>query len=96
MVAAVGVGHVTASYDPEVATHHRQFLRAGVSHKRYDQPRPIGRGEELGIFHLGSTTIAVFEPGRAELSPFAGGASMKMGVGIGRILSAAPSVMARG
>jgi phosphatidylserine decarboxylase len=96
MVAAVGVGHVTASYDPEVATHHRQFLRAGVSHKRYDQPRPIGRGEELGSFHLGSTTIAVFEPGCGTLSPFSSGASMKMGMGIGRVLSAAPSATARG
>jgi len=85
MVAAVGVGHVTASYDPEVATHRPEFLRAALRHRRYEQPKPIGRGEELGIFHLGSTTIVVFEPGRVDLDALASGASIKMGVGIGRM-----------
>jgi phosphatidylserine decarboxylase len=86
MVAAVGVGHVTASYDPEVATHGPQFLRAAVRSRRYDAPRPVERGAELGIFHLGSTTIVVFEPGRVELEPLVAGSSTKMGVGIGRVL----------
>jgi phosphatidylserine decarboxylase len=85
MVAAVGVGHVTVSYDPEVATHRPQFFRAALRHRQYDEPKPIKRGEELGIFHLGSTTIVVFEPGRVELDALAGGASVKMGVGIGRV-----------
>ena len=49
------------------------------------QPKPIRRGDELGIFHLGSTTIVVFEPGRVELDALAAGASVKMGVGIGRV-----------
>ena len=84
MVAAIGVGHVTVSYDAEVATHRPRFLRAAVRHRHYDDPKPIRRGEELGIFHLGSTTIAVFEPGRAELGSFAGGEAMKMGIAIGR------------
>jgi phosphatidylserine decarboxylase len=85
MVAAVGVGHVTVSYDPEVATHQPEFFRAALRHRRYEQPKPIGRGEELGIFHLGSTTIVVFEPGRVELDSLASGASVKMGVGVGRL-----------
>jgi phosphatidylserine decarboxylase len=91
MVAAVGVGHVTASYDEDVATHRSQFLRAGVSHRHYEQPRPIARGGELGIFHLGSTTIAVFEPGRVKLEELACGSSTKMGVGIGRFSAAGAS-----
>jgi phosphatidylserine decarboxylase len=86
MVAAVGVGHVTASYDAEVATHRSQFLRAGVRERRYDVPRPIARGDELGIFHLGSTTIIVFEPGRVALDAFERGAAIKMGVGIGHVV----------
>jgi phosphatidylserine decarboxylase len=85
MVAAVGVGHVTVSYDPEVATHQPEFFRSALRHRRYEQPKSIGRGEELGIFHLGSTTIVVFEPGRVELDALASGASVKMGVGIGRL-----------
>jgi phosphatidylserine decarboxylase len=87
MVAAVGVGHVTASYDEDVATHRAQFLRAGVTHRRYEEPRPIGRGDELGIFHLGSTTIVIFEPGRVTLDPQPSGSAVKMGVGIGRVLA---------
>ena len=85
MVAAVGVGHVTVSYDPEVATHRPEFFRAALRHRQYDDPKPIRRGDELGIFHLGSTTIVVFEPGRVELDALAAGASVKMGVGIGRV-----------
>ena len=84
MVAAVGVGHVTVSYDPEVATHRPEFFRAALRHRQYDEPKPIRCGDELGIFHLGSTTIVVFEPGRVELDGLACGASVKMGVGIGR------------
>jgi phosphatidylserine decarboxylase len=91
MVAAVGVGHVTAAYDDEVATHRPSFQRA--SHRRYDQPRPIGRGDELGTFHLGSTTIVVFEPGRVTLDALAPGSAIKMGVGIGHFV---PSNGSRG
>jgi phosphatidylserine decarboxylase len=89
MVAAVGVGHITVSYDPDVATHLRRFQRGGVDQRSYDRPKPIRRGEELGIFHLGSTTIIVFEPNRVELTPFQPGETLKMGVGIGRILPSA-------
>ncbi len=97
MVAAIGVGHVTVSYDPEVATHRPRFLRAAVRQRRYDEPKPIRRGEELGIFHLGSTTIVVFEPGRVELGSFAAGEPMKMGIGIGRARAAnGTSVGSRG
>jgi phosphatidylserine decarboxylase len=89
MVAAVGVGHITVSYDPEIATHGASFLRAAVRHRRYDVARPIGRGEELGIFHLGSTTIVVFQRGKVALDALASGSAIKMGVGIGRVRPAA-------
>ena len=85
MVAAVGVGHVTASYDADVATHGANFQRAGVRHRQYATPRPIARGGELGIFHMGSTTIALFEPGRVVLDALPAGAATKMGMRVGRI-----------
>jgi phosphatidylserine decarboxylase len=91
MVAAVGVGHVTAAYDEEVETHRRRFARAGVSHRRYEEPRPIGRGDELGIFHLGSTTIVCFEPGRVTLDVPPPGSPVKMGVGIGSFVASSSS-----
>jgi phosphatidylserine decarboxylase len=86
MVAAVGVGHVTATYDDDVATHAARFLRASVRRRTYDTPRPIARGGELGVFHLGSTTIAVFEPGKVALSAMPAGSSTRMGASVGRVL----------
>ena len=85
MVAAVGVGHITASYDPQVATHAKGFPRGQVTHKRFDQPLPIARGGELGIFHLGSTSIVVFERGRVALEPLASGTPTQMGKAMGRV-----------
>jgi phosphatidylserine decarboxylase len=84
MVAAVGVGHITASYDPEVATHAPGFAAGQIRHKRFDPPPAIERGGELGTFHLGSTTIVVFAPGRVQLDPIATGTASRMGRPMGR------------
>jgi phosphatidylserine decarboxylase len=89
MVAAVGVGHITASYDPQVATHDERFSSSEPQHKRYSTPIPLARGQELGIFNLGSTTVIVFEPKRVLLDPIAPGAKMRMGAAVGRILQRA-------
>lgn len=86
MVAAIGVGHITAGYDDDVRTHAAGFSNGRVRSKRLDPPRPIARGDEIGAFHLGSTTIAVFAPGRVVLDPLAPGAATRMGTRIGRIL----------
>ena len=88
MVAAVGVGHVTAAYDPEVGTHDSSFLRAGNRRKDYSQRPRVTKGDEVATFHLGSTTVIVFEPGRVELAALAPGAKTKMGEAIGRAVPA--------
>jgi phosphatidylserine decarboxylase len=85
MVAAVGVGHITASYDPEVATHARKFANGNVRKKEFTSPIDIERGDEIGIFNLGSTTIVVFEPGRIRLNDLLVGSPVRMGASIGRI-----------
>lgn len=90
MVAAVGVGHVTASYDADVATHGANFQRAGVRHRQYATPRPVARGGELGIFHMGSTTIALFESGRVVLDELPAGSTTKMGSRVGRSIARPP------
>jgi phosphatidylserine decarboxylase len=87
MVAAVGVGHITACYDPEVATHGSGFTQDIVRRRDYDAPVPIGRGQELGVFNLGSTTVTIFEPGRVELSNLISNSPIKMGAPVGRIIS---------
>jgi len=91
MVAAVGVGHITASYDPDVETHAKGFGSASARHKRFTAPVSIKRGEELGTFNLGSTTIAVFQRDRVILDPATVGASTRMGSRMGRIASASHS-----
>jgi phosphatidylserine decarboxylase len=87
MVAAVGVGHITASYDSEVATHEGGFANGSIRHKTFDPPIEIARGQELGIFNLGSTTITIFEPGRVDLGKLVADAHICMGTPVGRILS---------
>jgi phosphatidylserine decarboxylase len=87
MVAAVGVGHVTATYDPEVATHDGGFSKGSVRHKNFDLPIPVKRGQELGVFNLGSTTVTIFEPGRVELNGLVSDAQIVMGTPVGRIIS---------
>jgi phosphatidylserine decarboxylase len=86
MVAAVGVGHVTACYDSEVATHDGGFANESARHKTFDSPISIVRGQELGIFNLGSTTVTIFEPGRVELNDLVSSAQIEMGCPIGRII----------
>ncbi len=87
MVAAVGVGHITASYDPEVATHDRKLVNGSVRHKTFTSPIPVKCGQELGVFNLGSTTITIFEPGRVELNELVSHAQIEMGTPVGRIIS---------
>jgi phosphatidylserine decarboxylase len=54
MVAAMVVGRITVTgidaRDVPFGAH------------RYDPPLPVGRGDEIGIFHLGSTAVIFFEP----------------------------------
>jgi phosphatidylserine decarboxylase len=87
MVAAVGVGHITASYDAEVATHSGGFAAEGVRQKDFDPPLPVEGCDELGVFHLGSTTITIFEPGKVELDSVNSDAQMRMGTRVGRIIA---------
>jgi len=59
-------------------THHRELRRRG-RHPRervrrgrcppqdFTSPPTVERGDELGIFNLGSTTVTIFEPGRVHL-----------------------------
>jgi phosphatidylserine decarboxylase len=83
-VAATGVGYITTSYDPEIHTHRDGAAGRHGWAQRYPQPRPLARGAELGMFHLGSTVILLFEPGRVRLDTTPGQV-LRMGQAIGLV-----------
>jgi phosphatidylserine decarboxylase len=57
MVAAFGVGHMSCAYRP-VAAHPTEELVL-----EFDPPPFLAKGDELGVFHLGSTVVLLTEPG---------------------------------
>jgi phosphatidylserine decarboxylase len=75
MVGAIGVGRIGVSFD-DVQTNRGDTpgLRSYA-----DSPIPRDRGEELGVFHMGSTAI-VMTPPECELEVVVQpGASIRMG-----------------
>jgi phosphatidylserine decarboxylase len=80
MVGATCVGHIRVAYDGAVRTNSGE---AAVVRKRYEAPIAIARGDELGVFEMGSTVIVVVErPVQAE-SSLAGGAVVRLGMRLG-------------
>jgi phosphatidylserine decarboxylase len=79
MVAAIGVGHITVAYDT-IQTHRGRRARM----HRYTDPRPLPKGGELGRFHLGSTVILLFQPGRVTLAGLERGRTVRVGEALGR------------
>jgi phosphatidylserine decarboxylase len=57
MVAAFGVGHMSCSYR-EVEAHP-----TSIRSLELEPPPFLAKGDELGIFHLGSTVVLLCEPG---------------------------------
>jgi phosphatidylserine decarboxylase len=55
LVGATIVGRISVTMIPEPA------VPAGVT--RFSPEVPIARGDELGVFHLGSTAVVLLEPG---------------------------------
>lgn len=56
LVGATNVGKITLSFDPCIVTN--DLKQKDVFEKAYDLP--IQKGQELGMFHLGSTVIVVY------------------------------------
>lgn len=82
MVAATNVGNMSMTFDTSISTE----LRAGdrLPNERIYKPAiKVGRGEEVGIFHMGSTVVMLFAKGvvAADLSNYRG-QSTKVGASI--------------
>jgi phosphatidylserine decarboxylase len=65
-VGAYNVGRISTAFDTEWAgpggsVANRRGARAAS--RRYDPPRVVQQGDEIMAFHLGSTIVALCEPG---------------------------------
>ena len=80
MVGATLVGCVRVTYDTTVRTN---VQGQGRVEKRYEPPRPLARGEQLGLFELGSTVVLVAERGRLTFAGLSPGQTVRMGQRIG-------------
>lgn len=90
-VGAYNVGRISAAFDPAwnaaPGESHWVTNRRGarVETKGYDPPVAVAQGEEIMTFHLGSTVVLFFEPGRVKLDPaIAPGRPVRLGEVLGR------------
>ncbi|MGQ0506718.1 MAG: archaetidylserine decarboxylase [Myxococcaceae bacterium] len=80
-VGATCVSRIRASYD-DVVTHTGGAAKVHA----YEQKQEVKKGDEIGVFEMGSTVILLFEPGRvrwdAALAPES---VLRMGTKIGDV-----------
>lgn len=71
-VGAYNVGRISTAFDPEWAGPGGSVANrpgsAGET-RSYDPPLPVQQGEEIMAFHLGSTIVALFQPGCTLTAP---------------------------
>src|SRR5690606_26308945 len=77
MVGATNVGKITATFDEEIITNQTHF--STMREKAYSKPIPVVKGQELGVFNMGSTVIVIYPPGRIDRLPVVGPHEVKMG-----------------
>ena len=80
MVGATSVGHITVAYDAALETNRggRGLL------KDYTPGIRVARGDELGIFHLGSTAVVLFGDPAVEIDAFEPHQPVRMGQVVAR------------
>lgn len=82
-VGAYNVGRISAAFDDGWITNRRGTQ---AETKVYAPPVQVRQGDHIMTFHLGSTVVLVFEPGRVELAPALGpGTAVRLGMEIGRV-----------
>lgn len=85
-VGAYNVGRISAAFDPGwngCWVTNRRGVEAET--RRYGEGVAVAAGDEIMAFHLGSTVVVLFEPGRAELDPeFRPGREVRLGQPLAR------------
>ncbi len=79
MVGAIGVGRISVSFDPEIWTNRGRA--PGTRRYGLDGP-PMDRGEELGVFHLGSTVLVFVPRGEGTTFEVEAGSAVRVGQGV--------------
>jgi len=79
-VGATVVGRIRVCYHDQVSNKHR----AKNQQVALETPFHIKRGEELGLFEMGSTVICLFPPGQIELGELQVEQKVCLGQAIGR------------
>jgi phosphatidylserine decarboxylase len=64
MIGATNVGKISVVYDSFIS--NAADVKETVA-RDYDPPIPIAAGDRLGTFHMGSSVVLLFEPGRIDL-----------------------------
>lgn len=82
-VGAFNVGRIEVAFDAGWRSNRRGGIARDVA---YDPPERIGEGDELMIFHLGSTVVLLFEAAHASLADgLRAGQPIRLGSRIGSI-----------
>jgi phosphatidylserine decarboxylase len=90
LVGAIGVGRISLSFEPELVTNDGRAFGERV-YPGQEGPA-LRRGDELGMFHLGSTVIVFTGPGAGLSLARRPGARVRMGEALWRRAAASSEV----
>lgn len=82
-IGAMNVGRITLSYCKTQT--NRTFRRRSEVFFSPDDQVPVRAGDELGVFHLGSTIILLFQKGTITFEDFTMGETIRVGKRIGTL-----------
>ena len=60
MVGATNVGQMRMSFDGKLVTNQKDQQKSIVRTKQYWPPLRVKAGDELGVFHMGSTVVVLY------------------------------------
>lgn len=86
MVGATNVGRIRMAYDASLVTNQRGNRQPQT--RRYEPPLVVCKGDELGVFEMGSTVIVLFQEAAIRLTNPTPGSPIRMGHSLGTLVEA--------